>query len=166
MDATGNESEDNRVKRQKKQKEEDSDDDFEIQPNLGGVVTEVMSKKKSIKQIKSGYRSIRTRSSPHVLVKALSAMNEAQKADVKKIGFGALFDLVVAEIPGKLGFWVTDCFDPKKCSLVLPNGTYVHITEEDVARVLGFPLGGKPIVQKKKNEDCALLIEWRAIFDR
>ncbi|CAH9114007.1 unnamed protein product [Cuscuta europaea] len=158
------------VKRQRKQGEEqESDDDFEVQPRHGGVDTELVenkAKKISIKEIKSGYRSIRTRSSPHVLAKALSGMTEAQKADVKSIGFGALFDLDIAEIPGKLGYWVLDSFDPKKCSLVLPDGTNVRITELDVTRVLGFPLGGKTIAQKKKNEDCAFLQDWRAIFNK
>ncbi|CAH9076699.1 unnamed protein product, partial [Cuscuta europaea] len=169
-DSPANESKRTVKKRQRKQgAEHESDDDFQVQPILGCVETDLienMAKKRSIKEIKSGYRSIRTRSSPHVLVKALSGMTDAQKEDIKKIGFGAVFNLDIAEIPGKLGYWVVENFDPKKCSLVLLDGSIVRITEEDVARVLGFPLGGKKIVQKKKNEDCALLQEWRAIFDK
>ncbi|CAH9094183.1 unnamed protein product, partial [Cuscuta europaea] len=52
------------------------------------------------------------------------------------------------------------------CSLLLHNGSELRVTEEDVALVLGFPIGGRKIVPKKKNEECALLEEWKGIFDK
>ncbi|CAH9100073.1 unnamed protein product, partial [Cuscuta europaea] len=98
-----------RVKRLKKQTQgQESDDDFEIQPCQGGGENEVVKKmgkqniKESIKDVKSKYLTIRTRSSPNLLVKAMGRMTGAQKQAVKNIGFGSLFEMQVSEIPGRM----------------------------------------------------------------
>ncbi|CAH9095342.1 unnamed protein product [Cuscuta europaea] len=66
IESPANESEHTVVKRQRKQgADEDSDDDFQVQPLrsvVGNEVIENVVKKNSMKEIKSGCRSLRTRS--------------------------------------------------------------------------------------------------------
>ncbi|RAL49228.1 hypothetical protein DM860_014446 [Cuscuta australis] len=66
------------------------DDDFEKQPpNLGRERTGRVIKERLV-DIKVGYEKLKTRSSPHVLIKAIKGMNEVQRSEVEKIGFGFL----------------------------------------------------------------------------
>ncbi|CAH9130916.1 unnamed protein product, partial [Cuscuta epithymum] len=73
-DATQNQA--CRVKRQRKVVDDnESNDDFEVQPGQGGAETDLVEneskkiKKESIKDIKARFRTIRTRSSPNMVVK-------------------------------------------------------------------------------------------------
>ncbi|KAI8527538.1 hypothetical protein RHMOL_Rhmol12G0083100 [Rhododendron molle] len=40
---------------------------------------------------------------------------------------------------------LVQCFNPETCSIEFRRGVVVHITEEDVARVLGMPIGDAPV---------------------
>ncbi|XP_058223210.1 uncharacterized protein LOC131332918 [Rhododendron vialii] len=40
---------------------------------------------------------------------------------------------------------LVQCFNPETCSIEFRRGLIVHITEEDVARVLGMPIGDTPV---------------------
>ncbi|KAG5556930.1 hypothetical protein RHGRI_007238 [Rhododendron griersonianum] len=40
---------------------------------------------------------------------------------------------------------LVQCFNPETCSIEFRRGVVVHITEEDVARVLGMPIGDTPV---------------------
>ncbi|KAG5553284.1 hypothetical protein RHGRI_011221 [Rhododendron griersonianum] len=40
---------------------------------------------------------------------------------------------------------LVQCFNPETCNIEFRRGVDVHITEEDVARVLGMPIGDTPV---------------------
>ncbi|CAH9053472.1 unnamed protein product [Cuscuta europaea] len=109
---------------------------------------------------------LQTRSSPRLLVRAIKAMNNAQKKAVQEIGFGGLLNLEISQLPSKMAFWVVENFNPRNCTLRLQEGHNVHISDEDVARVFGLPMGATQIVPQENHEPCNILKEWRAMFKK
>lgn len=100
------------------------------------------------------------RCSPHILVTALEDMTPMQKKSVINLGFGALFNLKIREIPGKLAYWCMINFEPVTCSLVLPTGTRMHMDDEDVWLTLGIPKGAVPVERQAKITDNRELVAW------
>ncbi|VFQ84475.1 unnamed protein product [Cuscuta campestris] len=121
--------------------------------------------KKKLVDIKAPYGSLKTRSTPHVLMKAIEGMNDDQRAAVERIGFGSVLKLDIWELPSRLGLWVVSNYDARSSCLKLPDNTKMHITAEDVNTVLGWPIGGERIQNNKRNKDKLLVNEWRLKFD-
>ncbi|CAH9081514.1 unnamed protein product [Cuscuta europaea] len=154
----------------------DTDDDFESPPrkivqkeggNMSKGGEEVSKRKKGkLRIMKEGFKTLTTRSSPCVLVRAVQEMNEKQKEVVEKIGFGSILHLQITELPSKLAYWVVNAFNPKNCKLTIADNTSVHIKEEDVECVLGFPRGKELILKKNRNRKSEILDEWRAMFQK
>ncbi|CAH9069742.1 unnamed protein product, partial [Cuscuta epithymum] len=135
----------------------DSDDDF---------VSPKEDRKVPRKVMETEVNAIQTRCSPRLLVKAMKAMNEDQKKAVRDIGFGGLLNLEISQLPSRMASWVVENFNPRNCTIRLAEGASMHISEEDVARVFGLPIGGKHIVPQKNHEPSIILKEWRAIFKK
>ncbi|VFQ96158.1 unnamed protein product [Cuscuta campestris] len=121
--------------------------------------------KRKLVDIKAPYGSLKTRSTPHVLMKAIQRMNVVQRAEVERIGFGSVLRLDIWELPSRLGLWVVSNYDARSSCLKLPDSTKMHITAEDVNTVLGWPVGGERVQNNKRNKDKSLLNEWRLKFD-
>ncbi|CAH9105280.1 unnamed protein product [Cuscuta epithymum] len=121
-------------------------------------------KRAVVNDLKVQYHSLYTRSSPNVVMNAISKLSHKQREQVREVGFGALLDLGIRELPSKLGYWIVDNFDPISCSLKLGKGRKIHITEEDVELVLGFPRGDKAVLKRGKGDKSEMLDEWRASF--
>lgn len=111
--------------------------------------------------IKAPYGSLQTRSTPHVLLKAIQGMNGVQGAEVERIGFGSFLRLDIWELPSRLGLCVVSNYDARSSCLKLPDNTKMHITAEDVCTVLG----AERIQNNKHNKDKSVLKEWRLKFD-
>ncbi|VFQ77925.1 unnamed protein product [Cuscuta campestris] len=121
--------------------------------------------KKKLADIKAPYGSLKTRSTPHVLMNAIERMNDDQRAAVERIGFGSVLKLDIWELPSRLGLWVVSNYDARSSCLKLPDNTKMHITAEDVNTVLGWPIGGERIQNNKRNKDKLLVNEWRLKID-
>ncbi|VFQ65229.1 unnamed protein product [Cuscuta campestris] len=173
MDCAGNDAEDP----EHEGDSSDSDDDFEEppkknisvdipQPVNSKVATVVKKRKDGLRKMKEKYMRIKTRSSPHVLQGVLDALNNIQKQEIEKIGFGSILRLRLTELPAKLGYWVVKNFNPRSSTLELPKHVRLHISIEDVEHVLGFPRGNIKISNKARSEKCSLVEEWRAEFGK
>ncbi|VFQ77328.1 unnamed protein product [Cuscuta campestris] len=153
-------------------KETDSDDAFEDPPqktstdpspstvrkNAG---TEKKRKRQGITKLKEKYPRIQSRASPSVLQKVVEALNDVQRRDVVRIGFGSMLRIKLTELPAKLGFWVVDKFNPRSSSLELADGTKVRVTVDDIRHVLGLPCGRLKVLSKKKGEKCDIVEQLR-----
>ncbi|CAH9083660.1 unnamed protein product, partial [Cuscuta europaea] len=147
----------------------DSDEAFESPPkslkNVGGAVKhqrKEQHKKGDYEEIKEESTSLYNRSSPNVIVNAISKFNDKQREEVINIGFGAMLQLHIQDLPLRLGYGIVDNFDPRSCTLKL-NGDKLHVTYKDVENALGFPQGEEIVVKKLKKEKSALADEWRAL---
>ncbi|KAH6763374.1 hypothetical protein C2S52_020807 [Perilla frutescens var. hirtella] len=61
---------------------------------------------------------------------------------------------------------VVDNFDARQSEINIQDGRRLHIEAADVHRVLGLSNGGRPIVMKRKFEQCKILDAWLGIFGR
>ncbi|VFQ70678.1 unnamed protein product [Cuscuta campestris] len=173
MDCAGNDAEDP----EHEGDSSDSDDDFEEppkknisvdipQPVNSKVAIVVKKRKDGLRKMKEKYMRIKTRSSPHVLQGVLDALNNIQKQEIEKIGFGSILRLRLTELLAKLGYWVVKNFNPRSSTLELPKHVRLHISIEDVEHVLGLPRGNIKISNKARSEKCSLVEEWRAEFGK
>ncbi|RAL54778.1 hypothetical protein DM860_017617 [Cuscuta australis] len=100
MDCAGNDAEDS----ENEGDSSDSDDDFEDpprkninvdipQPVNSKAATVVKKMKDGLRKMKEKYVRIKTRSSPHVLQGVLDALNNIQKQEIEKIGFGSILSV-------------------------------------------------------------------------
>lgn len=70
------------------------------------------------------------------------------------MGFGSLHEMVVDDIPSKIGLFVVDNFDNKKMQLKLKNFN-ILITPDLIHEMLGVPIGGQDINDLVKNKEVA-----------
>nr|GMD91781.1 uncharacterized protein LOC109160869 [Ipomoea batatas] len=104
---------------------------------------------------------INTRGVPRELVNVVTGLNQCQRQHVCDIGMGGLLGLQVNEIPLRLGYWLVSNFDPSQMRLKLANGSFISVTKEDVATVLGLPNGFVPIIERDSPVVSTELREWR-----
>ncbi|VFQ83778.1 unnamed protein product [Cuscuta campestris] len=140
-----------------------SDDDVHHMP-----IKSAGKRKRRVKlaDIKAPYPRLKSRSSPHLITKTMKQLNDLQREEVERIGFGSILGMNILELPGRLGYWLVKNFDARRSSLVLPDGTKLHMTASDVHSVLGLPYGGVKIENNKSNRDVGLLKEWRMKFGK
>ncbi|KAL3645729.1 hypothetical protein CASFOL_010909 [Castilleja foliolosa] len=110
------------------------------------------------------YPTLKSRNSPGNLVSAFKAMNNAQRNDIKEMGFGRLLELEVTELPTTLSYWLLENFDPKRCEIKLQGGRGLHVEAEDVSMVLGLPNGPHTIQRKANDRTNELVDEWRGFY--
>ena len=80
-----------------------------------------------------------------------------------EMGFGAILNFKLQNLPSKLAYWVATHFNPLTCSLPigkLGGGKCVdgkHVDDVDVHLTLGFPKGKLLLQRLKKGSDFGLL---------
>ncbi|KAH6780504.1 hypothetical protein C2S52_011741 [Perilla frutescens var. hirtella] len=112
------------------------------------------------------YPTLKTRTCPSLLVDAIENLNPIQKQQVRDIGFGALLNLKISNIPLKLAYWLLENFDSKRCEIQLKGNAKVHIREDDVRMILGLQRGERLIQSRIKNHESSLTVEWRQRFEK
>lgn len=90
----------------------------------------------------------------------MECMTPQQRASVYSIGFGALFDFKIVEIPGRIGWWCLTNFEPKTCCIIMRHGSKLRITEHDVWLTLGLPNGSLEVGHKSGKSVSDLRVEW------
>ncbi|RAL49103.1 hypothetical protein DM860_015094 [Cuscuta australis] len=116
------------------EEETDSDDAFDDPPqktstdpspsaSRKNVATVKKRKREGITKLKEKYLRIQSRASPNVLQKVVESLNEVQRREVVRIGFGSMLKIKLTELPAKLGYWVVEKFNPRSSSIELADGT-------------------------------------------
>ncbi|KAH7839806.1 hypothetical protein Vadar_009111 [Vaccinium darrowii] len=91
---------------------------------------------------KSVQSSIRTRCSPKQLVELNAKLSEGKRdALIKRNPFQTLLSLSCPYLHREFVMELVERFNPKNRTLEFRNGLRCRVTEEDFARVLGFPIG-------------------------
>ena len=81
--------------------------------------------------------------SPGVLLLVIQGFNTIQKDCVKQMGFCALLNMKMTEVPWALSCYVVEKFDPTKVKIILREGVEIDVPRELVNQILGYPLGKK-----------------------
>nr|GLL39698.1 uncharacterized protein LOC109155623 isoform X3 [Ipomoea trifida] len=126
----------------------DSDDEFHTAPR-DPVVQDRQRPPRARRMPRDGLLpKINTRGVPRELVNVVTGLNQCQRQHVCDTGMGGLLGFQVNEISLSLGYWLVSNFDPSQMRLKLANGSFISVTKEDVATVLGLPNGFVPIIER------------------
>ncbi|XP_042023061.1 uncharacterized protein LOC121770390 [Salvia splendens] len=93
-----------------------------------------------------------SRRTPSEFIDCLKRLNPRQKKAVTDIGFGAVLDFDVKEIPPYLAYWVLSALNLPRCQIQLTGGEHLTLDEEDVHLTLGFPRGPKLISRPEDKQ--------------
>ncbi|KAI8552010.1 hypothetical protein RHMOL_Rhmol06G0232000 [Rhododendron molle] len=89
---------------------------------------------------------VKTRCSPRKFVSLIDTLSEDQRDAIKALNpFHTLLNVKCGHMHRAFAMRLVQCFNPDSCSIEFRRGTVVHITEDDVARVLGMPIGDTPV---------------------
>ncbi|KAG5560280.1 hypothetical protein RHGRI_003544 [Rhododendron griersonianum] len=89
---------------------------------------------------------ITTRCSPRKFVSFIGTLTTDQREAIKAFNpFHTLLGVKCGHMHRAFAMHLVQCFNPETCSIEFRRGVVVHITEEDVARVLGMPIGDTPV---------------------
>ncbi|GJS15189.1 hypothetical protein Tco_0409661 [Tanacetum coccineum] len=101
-------------------------------------------KKESVKNQNyksNGFMSSTSRQCPVKLFNVVKTLSNAQKKDVREIGFTSILKLDIEVNPLKLGYWVVDRLNTDSLCLEIDNETSLQITRQSVHDIFGFPRG-------------------------
>ncbi|KAH6773815.1 hypothetical protein C2S51_012219 [Perilla frutescens var. frutescens] len=118
------------------------------------------------KRAKKDYPNLKHRTSPLELYNSISQLTIAQKQAVRELGFGSILNLQIKDVPPKLSYWVLSHFDPKRSEIILGIDRRVHVAEDDVRLMFGFPRGQRKIEKPSLIETSDVIKEWRSQFER
>ncbi|KAL8217932.1 hypothetical protein R6Q57_021305 [Mikania cordata] len=94
-------------------------------------------------------RRVRIRNSPINLKTFIDLLNVKQKALIKKIGFGSIFDCKITSLSTCMGYWLLSNYNPTTNTLNLGSHS-IKITSKLVNQVLGIPCGSIQIKELSK----------------
>ncbi|KAH6758737.1 hypothetical protein C2S51_018972 [Perilla frutescens var. frutescens] len=118
------------------------------------------------KRAKKDYPKLKHRTSPLELHNSISQLTIAQKQSVRELRFGSILSLQIKDVPPKLSYWVLSHFDPKRSEIILGIDRRVHVAEDDVRLMFGFPRGQRKIEKPSLIETSDVIKEWRSQFER
>ncbi|KAK9062943.1 hypothetical protein SSX86_020133 [Deinandra increscens subsp. villosa] len=110
-----------------------------------------------------GWFSLRTRSAPHQLFKAVTKLKENQRAAVRQMGMGRILKLRVDGIPGKLGHFVVDKFNPKTLEIDLGTAK-IKVDHERISQLFGLQNQGFDLEPTAKKKLHPIGKEWKARY--
>ncbi|KAL8162114.1 hypothetical protein V2J09_013603 [Rumex salicifolius] len=109
--------------------------------------------------LRQQYKTLVCRTSPNMIVKYFASgekeFSAAQRQAIIDLGFEALLEWQIRDLPMRLGYYVCKRFDPLKCTIKLNDGKEILMTNEDPHDYLGLPIGGTEIIlpNSLKNEE-------------
>ena len=95
--------------------------------------------------------------SPSLFSEMIKNLSSAQRQWISETGFGSILDFELHTYPKYLSYGVVTKFDYESCRFVI-DGRSIEISDVDVHRVLGLPLGLKTIPFVKSETPAK---EWR-----
>ncbi|KAK9050419.1 hypothetical protein SSX86_030611 [Deinandra increscens subsp. villosa] len=111
----------------------------------------------------NGWFSLRTRSAPHQLFKTVTKLKENQRAAVRQMGMGRILKLRVDGIPGKLGHFVVDKFNPKTLEIDLGTAK-IKVDHERISQLFGLQNQGFDLEPTAKKKLHLIGKEWKARY--
>ena len=154
----------------KKRQLVDEDSDFESRAGPSkkpkGKVEGVKKGGKGVKVVRD-IPSIKNRCSPVAMMSIILGLSSEQKQCVRDMGFGALLNLKMLELPLKLGYYVIDRLNLESLCVELCNGRYLNVNSQSVHEMLGLPIGGIPLrdlefVDEDDPDSC--MFDWKNQF--
>ncbi|KAL4568117.1 hypothetical protein LXL04_023718 [Taraxacum kok-saghyz] len=90
---------------------------------------------------KETFKLLKSRMSPNSMYLAVKNLSGEQRPVVRSMGFGAILDIQLDSLPGKLSYYIVDNFCPTTCCILTDAGE-IKITHMAVHKLLGLPKSG------------------------
>ncbi|XP_056685543.1 uncharacterized protein [Spinacia oleracea] len=127
---------------------------------------EVDNKSKPVEKKKA--RLLVQRIPPNWFMALIPKIPRQHRAAIRKIGFGAFLDLDIGAHKSAFSAELVTSLDANRVNLVMDNKEEIDIQLKDIHLVYGLPIGGRKIVEPKKEEDeewVSFLRTWRGFFN-
>ncbi|KAL4568177.1 hypothetical protein LXL04_023784 [Taraxacum kok-saghyz] len=130
---------------------------------LGNRKKEVVRKPKAANE----FPSMKNRCSPIALLSIIHGLSKAQNNCVREMGFGALLQSKLMDVPMKMCYYVLERLDVEKMEVVVEKEV-LNVNAESVHDMLGLPIGGTlfkdmPVVDEDDEDSC--MFEWRQQYE-
>lgn len=113
---------------------------------------------------KKEYRSLISRASVRPLYEVMRCLTAQRKKVIKDMGFGALIDFPIFDIPSKLAFFVVDILDTTSMLLKCPSGD-ILLTPKTVNQIFGLPMGNRNLQREGERQyGDPFIKKWKSQF--
>ncbi|KAK9059651.1 hypothetical protein SSX86_020355 [Deinandra increscens subsp. villosa] len=116
---------------------------------------------KTIKEAKK-LPSIRIRTAPLQLCKAIGKLSRNQRRAVREMGMGRILKFRMDGIPGRIGYFVVDSFNPEEMHIDL-GSVKVKVDEEKITKLFGLKNEGH-ILDGDSDSPVETAKAWRARY--
>ena len=97
------------------------------------------------------FQDSRKKGSARRLILINSTLEDTQKKEIERVGFGGLLLVQCWSVPEKLSSWLIKRFDVTRSELVIPYRGRIKVDDHAVHRILGLPMVGEHIDYAKNN---------------
>ena len=97
------------------------------------------------------FKDLRKKGSARRLILINSTLEDPQKKEIERVGFGGLLLVQCWSVPEKLSSWLIKRFDVTRSELVIPYRGRIKVDDHAVHRILGLPMVGEHIDYAKNS---------------
>ena len=97
------------------------------------------------------FKDLRKKGSARRLILINSTLEDPQKKEIARVGFGGLLLVQCLSVPEKLSSWLIKRFDVTRSELVIPYRGRIKVDDHAVHRILGLPMVGEHIDYAKNS---------------
>ena len=97
------------------------------------------------------FNDLRKKGSARRLILINSTLEDPQKKEIERVGFGGLLLVQCWSVPEKLSSWLIKRFDVTRSELVIPYRGRIKVDDHAVHRILGLPMVGEHIDYAKNS---------------
>ena len=97
------------------------------------------------------FKDLRKKGSARRLILINSTLEDTQKKEIERVGFGGLLLVQCWSVPEKLSSWLIKRFDVTRSELVIPYRGRIKVDDHAVHRILGLPMVGEHIDYAKNS---------------
>ncbi|KAK9049597.1 hypothetical protein SSX86_031434, partial [Deinandra increscens subsp. villosa] len=98
-------------------------------------------------------------------IEMVEGLNEEQKSEIRRIGFGSVLSFNIEHVPTGLGQWLVNNYDENNNTLNIGSCKF-NVTPLEVSQILGIPMGEELVSEKERPRGTTVevLAEFKGQF--
>ncbi|KAK9049198.1 hypothetical protein SSX86_031835 [Deinandra increscens subsp. villosa] len=98
-------------------------------------------------------------------IEMVEGLNEEQKSEIRRIGFGSVLSFNIKHVPTGLGQWLVNNYDENNNTLNI-GSCKLNVTPLEVSQILGIPMGEELVSEKERPRGTTVevLVEFKGQF--
>ncbi|KAK9065230.1 hypothetical protein SSX86_016613 [Deinandra increscens subsp. villosa] len=98
-------------------------------------------------------------------IEMVEGLNEKQKSEIRRIGFGSVLSFNIKHVPTGLGQWLVNNYDENNNTLNI-GSCKLNVTPLEVSQILGIPMGEELVSKKERPRGTTdeVLAEFKGQF--